>query len=834
MPFLSVSPLGGSKGRNAAETTTGGRRFRPRDVHAVLGCQSQIRDVAQCLDQGMPLFAADNEYRVFLVVAQVLDGLDHLCGGLGVVAAGLHHSESRQVVQVFVAGNRSSVVEQNQAIARHLVGLRNGLEIEGLETDVHAEQTESQPQAGPGILDGIDAFVNPLQIQHDGQGPPLGSDPGDEFARAGDSLQPFLVGHRQGLLEGLGDLGNLPRVDVESTAHHPGARGKFAQDDEAPAASPVGITNRGQEGVLVGNGKLERDEIESVPDRCHQDDIGCLHQGHALLQSHSPIGCFLELDRARPHLVDPLDLLHDLVAGFDVIVAAFPGRDSDLDQDDFPDPFRAPLEEALHGEKLEGDALEAFQSIDRAEYRLAGMAGADRGRFPADAVVRQNLVEDGRFDPGVDAGHGHVAAIGIDCERVSTVSGRIGDHPVVETQEPAAARQEMAGVFEQVKAYLVGVEHSAQQVFAAPEGAEDFRAGKGRVQKDPDLGHGDSPRQVGRQDEQMEAVDPDQVAFVEALDHDLGKLAVDLVVGRPQLLFPAAAAVDGTLLDIVAAQFRKLLVSGRLVVVLVQGFGVVRGGMGSVHGGHVVQHRPQDSLAKAVVHFTKDQRIDPYRDTVERTQAFLYQVSFVDGNTVVFRLLLLGLVRLLRFVVVVVVAAAVVVVPVPPLPLDDTDPGHPQVGLHAEEGLVVPIGGPLRCFRRLVPVNDDRQERADHHQSIGGVELHGLADAPPGVAPPGGRRLAHGAFLRGTAVVGGRGGRKADAFLAGGVAGVGVAAGRCLPRCRGVGTAALDADVPGIPAVEGPLVVNVWFLSLAFSQDVVDDVGLSRQQEPQR
>ena len=57
--------------------------------------------------------------------------------------------------------------------------------------------------------------------------------------------------------------------------------------------------------------------------------------------------------------------------------------------------------------------------------------------------------------------------------------------------------------------------------------------------------------------------------------------------------------------------------------------------------------------------------------------------------------------------------------------------------------------------------------------------------------------------------------------------------GQGIPRCCRVDTAALNVNVLGIPAVEGPFDVNIWFLSLAFSQDVVDGVGLSRQLEPQ-
>mmetsp|Transcript_23387 Transcript_23387/g.51207 ORF Transcript_23387/g.51207 Transcript_23387/m.51207 type:complete len:571 (+) Transcript_23387:1138-2850(+) len=570
----------------------------------------------------MPFFSAHHKDRVFLVVAQVLDGVDHFGRGFGMVAAGLDHAETGQVVQVFVGGNGSSVIEQNQAVVGHFVALGHGLEIQRLETNVHSQQTESQTQTGSGILDGIDALVDPLEIQHDRQGPPLGGNPGHEFAGAGDSPQAFLFRHGQGLLEGLGNLGNLPGVHVKGSAHHSGARGKLAEDDQSPAAPPIGLANGRVQGLLVGNGELEGNKIETVPNRRHEAHVRGLHQRHALLQAHPPVGCFLELDGARPHFVDPLYLIRDLVLGLEVIVPAFPRRDTDLDQDDLADPFGASLEKAFHGQQLEGDPLEALQPIDGAEQGLSGMSGANHGGLPRHAVVPQYLVEDGGFDSGVDAGHGHVPPVGIDGERVAAVSGSVGDHSVVEPQQAAAAGEKMAGVLKQVESDLVGVEHAAQEILAAPEGSEYFRAGKGRVQKDSDLGHGDSSGQVGGQDEQMESVDPDQIPLVETLDDDFGELAVDLVVGGPQFLLATAAAVNGSLFDVVAADLGELLPV--LVGVPDAGIRVVFGGVRGVDGGDVVQDRPQDALAESIVHFTKYQGIDPDRDTMKGPQAFLH------------------------------------------------------------------------------------------------------------------------------------------------------------------------------------------------------------------
>mmetsp|Transcript_24573 Transcript_24573/g.58099 ORF Transcript_24573/g.58099 Transcript_24573/m.58099 type:complete len:351 (+) Transcript_24573:1595-2647(+) len=342
------------------------------------------------------------------------------------------HTETGQIVQVFVGGNGSSVIKENQAVARHLVALGHGLEIQRFEPNIHSQETESQSQSSTRILHGIDALVDPLQVQHDRQCPSLGRNPGHEFARAGHTLEALFLRHGQGLLKGLGDFGNLPGIDVEGSTHHPCARSELTEDYKASATSPISLPHSRDEGLLVGNSELEGNEVEAVSDRRDEADVRCLHECHALLQSHSPVGGFLELDGSWPHGVDSLDLIRDLVAGFDVIVSTFPGRDSDLDQHDLTNPFGASLEESLDSQELEGNSFEALESFDGTEYGLPGIACPDHGGLPSHTVVLQNLVQDGRFDSGVNAGHGHVPSVGVDRKSVPTVSGCIGDHPIVQ------------------------------------------------------------------------------------------------------------------------------------------------------------------------------------------------------------------------------------------------------------------------------------------------------------------------------------------------------------------------------------------------------------------
>lgn len=146
---------------------------------------------------------------------------------------------------------------------------------------------------------------------------------------------------------------------------------------------------------------------------------------------------------------------------------------------------------------------------------------------------------------------------------------------------------------------LIGIEHATENVFTAPQGPKDFRAWKGSMQKEADFRHWNTPRQVGRKDQQMESVNPHKVALVEALDHHLRKLAVHGVIGRPILSFSTATSVDWTLLDIVCAVRGKLAGIMRLRIIrhVLFLWTLVLG----VNGRHVMQNGPENALAETIV-----------------------------------------------------------------------------------------------------------------------------------------------------------------------------------------------------------------------------------------
>ena len=112
-------------------------------------------------------------------------------------------------------------------------------------------------------------------------------------------------------------------------------------------------------------------------------------------------------------------------------------------------------------------------------------------------------------------------------------------------------------------------------------------------------------------------------------------------------------------------------------------------------------------------HLPEQAGLDPDRDAVEPEQAPLDHLPLLDGNarggTAVW---------------------SHVAVPSPPL--DHAHPGDPEVGLHAQEGLVVPVGAPPDHGRAagvggvgsLGPVQVDGQEGADHYDAVGRGEQY--------------------------------------------------------------------------------------------------------------
>ena len=167
----------------------------------------------------------------------------------------------------------------------------------------------------------------------------------------------------------------------------------------------------------------------------------------------------------------------------------------------------------------------------------------------------------------------------------------------------------MTSIFKEVESDLIGVEHTPKKVLTAPHRAEDLTRGEGGVEEDTNLGHGDAAGEEAGEDEKVEAMNPDEIALVEALDDGVGKLAVDSRVGRPKGGFAAGIAVDGTGRHVVHGVLRKRIGgyrAGLLLPVVVAAVGT--GGrsaagltMTGVDRRYVVQDGPQHTLAKAIV-----------------------------------------------------------------------------------------------------------------------------------------------------------------------------------------------------------------------------------------
>ena len=185
-----------------------------------------------------------------------------------------------------------------------------------------------------------------------------------------------------------------------------------------------------------------------------------------MLQSHFRLGALLKLDGTRPPVVDLVHHRYDLGAGLGVVVPALERRYPHLDKHELPSPLRTALEEPLKRDKLEGYSLEALHPVDRGEYYLAGELVADVVDLRNRAPVAQDLVDNVRLYPRVDARDADVSPVRVDGEVVA--AGRVGEHTVVEAEEPPAAGEEVTGVLEQVESDLVGVEHAPEQVLAAP------------------------------------------------------------------------------------------------------------------------------------------------------------------------------------------------------------------------------------------------------------------------------------------------------------------------------------------------------------------------------
>ena len=124
-------------------------------------------------------------------------------------------------------------------------------------------------------------------------------------------------------------------------------------------------------------------------------------------------------------------------------------------------------------------------------------------------------------------------------------------------------------------------------------------------------------------------------------------------------------------------------------------------------------------------HLAKQPRLDPDGDAVEGFQTPLDEVPLLDGDA------LAG-------------TAVLADVAVPAAPLDDADAGDAEVGLHAQQRLVVPVGAPADLRRAggvgrvggLGPVQMDGKEGAGHDEAVGGIEVDLLGRWPRGRFEP--------------------------------------------------------------------------------------------------
>ena len=240
-------------------------------------------------------------------------------------------------------------------------------------------------------------------------------------------------------------------------------------------------------------------------------------------------------------------------------------------------------------------------------------------------------------------------------------------------------------------------------------------------------------------------MDPHQVPFVEALDDAFGKESIDSVVRAPQFGFTTTTAVNRSLFNVVHGIFAELCIGGggggggaaaaASTIASSTGTGgtavsashdhiIVFFGFVTIHGCNVVDYRPQYTLAKTVVHVSKKDRIDPYGDTIERSQTLFDQVTFVTWDTT------LGMcgftVGIVSGVVGMVGWGGLMVgegLMPPTPPFDDTDTCDPQMCLHRQQNFVIPIGTPNPGIGTS---QNDRQEDTYHDQTIGRIEMDGL------------------------------------------------------------------------------------------------------------
>ena len=122
-----------------------------------------------------------------------------------------------------------------------------------------------------------------------------------------------------------------------------------------------------------------------------------------------------------------------------------------------------------------------------------------------------------------------------------------------------------------------------------------------------------------------------------------------------------------------------------------------------VDTGNIMEDRPKDTLAEAVVGLPEDLDVAPNRYTVEWGEATFHQVPLLDRDARLWGVIITLLPK----------------VPVPAPPLDRANPGYPHVGRHGKEVLVVPVGRPDWTPRlRLCALQDDGKEDTHDYDAV--------------------------------------------------------------------------------------------------------------------
>src|SRR5688572_16684741 len=121
---------------------------------------------------------------------------------------------------------------------------------------------------------------------------------------------------------------------MKRSSHHSCATGEFGQDAHAAFARRDSWWRVLFQCILVRNRKLQGKQVQSVPNRRHDNHVRRTQQSHTLRQSHFRLLTFLELDSPGPSAINLLDQLADLSLCLVIIISTFWGRYANLDEHD--------------------------------------------------------------------------------------------------------------------------------------------------------------------------------------------------------------------------------------------------------------------------------------------------------------------------------------------------------------------------------------------------------------------------------------------------------------------------------------------------------------------